>query len=46
MLPPLRIVRHGLRRTTEALAAELARGLRLVVAHLPEQLDDLVRPER
>lgn len=24
MLPPLRIVRHGLRRTTEALAAELA----------------------
>jgi hypothetical protein len=25
MLPPLRIVRHGLRRTTEALAAELAR---------------------
>ena len=25
MLPPLRIVRHGLRRSTEALAAELAR---------------------
>jgi len=24
MLPPLRIIRHGLRRTTEALAAELA----------------------